>query len=459
MWRQAVSLVALTGLVFLLSADPEVPTSAHPDKKYRPGDWFWRQRAYPLGTIDPALRKASLEQAARLRAETAGALPVLWTARGPSNIGGRVTTLAISRQNGDILYAGAADGGVLKSVNQGYNWTPLFDTQPSLSMGAIALDPTNDNIVYVGTGEANSSGDSYDGFGMVKSTNGGASWFSLGLEETRHIGKIVVDPLNPSVLYVAALGTLFTTNPDRGVYKSTDAGATWSHVLFINDSTGVVDLAINPQNPSILLAAAWQRKRGPEGRRYVGGVHTGLYRTTDAGATWTRLETGLPPSAPDVGRPAVAIAPSNPSIAYAAFANDPGYFLGFYRSTDGGVTWAQTNDAALGGLYSNFGWYFGKIFVNPRNANDAVVCGVEYARTRNGGASWNTSVAVHVDHHAMAFHPTDSTVVYMGTDGGVAVSGDGGSNWWNDTSRDLFITQFYAGGIDFLQPALSIGGT
>jgi photosystem II stability/assembly factor-like uncharacterized protein len=425
----------------------------------RPSDWFYRQRAYPQGYIDPELRKMAFEQAAQLQAAARMSNAPVWIPRGPSNIGGRITTMAISQQNPNIIYIGAADGGVLKTTNAGVNWTALTDHLPSLSMGAVAVDPTNDNIVYAGTGEANSSGDSYDGMGMFKSTDGGVSWFSIGLEQTRHIGKIIIDPTNTSILYVAAMGTLYTGNSWRGVYKSTNAGNSWSRVLFVNDTTGVVDLAINPQNTNILLAAAWQRRRGPEGRLYVGGVHTGIYRTTDAGASWTLLTNGLPAPAPNVGRPAVAISPSHPHIAYVAYADDPGNFFGCYKTTDGGDTWTRTNDAALSSLYSNFGWYFGKLFVHPRNPDSVIVFGVSIGKTSNGGASWTMQSTSHADNHALAFHPTDGMKIFVGNDGGFCWTTNGGASWTRQSDQDLYITQFYAGWISHTNPNNRMGGT
>lgn len=451
--------VVVFSVAFFMRAEHDRGRAGGVYKKQMPGDWFWRQRAYPQGYIDPALRKLSLEQARQLKQASLTEGTAVWVSRGPSNVGGRITTMAISQQNPNVVFAGGADGGVLKSTNAGVNWTALFDDQPSLSMGAIAVDPTNDNIVYVGTGEANSSGDSYDGVGMVKSTNGGATWFSLGLEETRHIGKIVIDPTNTDIIYVAAMGTLFSGNPERGVFKSTDGGSTWSHVLFVNDSTGVVDISINPANPNILLAAAWQRMRGPEGRRFVGGVNTGIYRTIDAGATWQLLSNGLPPPSPLIGRPAVVIAPSNPSVAYVAYADDPGNYIGTYKTTDGGDSWLRSNDAALSGLYSNFGWYFGKVFVSPWDENRVWVFGVDFGKTTDGGTSWSTQNSTHVDHHAMAFHPTDPSIMFIGNDGGRAKSVNGGATWFRESNQDLYITQFYAGAIDHLNPARSMGGT
>ncbi len=452
----SVSLIMVAASVFLLywkSGTGEVKPAE------KPSDWFFRQRAYPQGFIDNALRAQSIEQARALQSASRPTAGASWIQRGPSNIGGRLTALAISMQNPNTLYAGAAAGGILKSTNAGVNWIPLCDDQASLSIGAVAVDPANDNIVYAGTGEANSSGDSYDGIGILKSTNGGASWEYSGLVDTRHIGEIAIDPLNPNNIYVAAMGTLFSGNPERGVFKSTDAGATWSHSLYINDSTGVVDIALNPQNPSILFAAAWQRMRGPQGRRYVGGIHTRIYRSTDAGASWHVLSAGLPAPASNIGRPSVAIAPSNPLVAYVSFADDPGNFLGAYKTTDGGDNWVRTTDAGLSGVYSNFGWYFGNVFISPFNENLVFVCGVPLGKTTNGGASWFTQSTSHVDHHAMAFHPTDPNVMYAGQDGGISKSTNGGTSWFRESNQDLFITQFYAGYIDPNNAARSIGGT
>ncbi len=445
-------------LSFALVQRGSEPGENEAAKKTMPSDWFYRQRAYPQDYIDPELRKMSLEQASLLQARTSPFTSVQWIPKGPSNIGGRITTMTISQQNPDILYIGGADGGVLKSTNGGINWEPLFDTQNSLSMGAVAVDPTNDNIVYAGTGEANSSTDSYDGIGMLKTTNGGATWFSLGLEETRHFGKIVIDPLNTNIVYAAAMGTLYTPNTVRGVFKSTDAGTTWTRVLFVNDTTGVVDIAINPTNTNILLAAAWQRRRGPQGRVYVGGVNTGIYRSTDAGLTWTLLSNGLPAPAPNIGRPGVAIAPSNPLVAYVAYADDPGNFFGCYKTTDGGDSWIRTTDGALSSLYGGFGWYFGNVFVNPFDENKVYVCGVSMGKTTNGGTSWTTQNTSHADNHSVSFHPTDPNLQFIGNDGGFCRSTNGGTSWFRETDQDLYLAQFYAGYIDYLNPAVSIGG-
>jgi photosystem II stability/assembly factor-like uncharacterized protein len=445
-------------IAFIVSVPQRFMPNDESSDKAMPSDWFYRQRAYPQGFIDPELRKLSWQQAAQLNAIAKSQTSAVWVAKGPSNIGGRITTMGISQQNPNILYAGGAEGGVLKSTNGGVNWIPLCDNQNSLSMGALAVDPTNDNIVYAGTGEANSSTDSYDGIGILKTTNGGATWFSLGLEQARHFGKIVINPLNTNIVYAAAMGTLYTPNTVRGVYKSTNAGATWTRVLFVNDTTGVVDIAINPTNTNILLAASWQRRRGPQGRVYVGGPATGIYRSTNAGTSWTLLTNGLPAPAANVGRPGVAIAPTNPSVAYVAYANDPGDFMGCYKTTDGGDSWTRTTDGTLSNLYGGFGWYFGNVFVNPFDENKVYVCGVSMGKTTNGGTSWTTQNTSHADNHAMAFHPTDPNLIFNGNDGGYCRTTNGGTSWFKETNQDLYISQFYAGYIDYLNPVVSIGG-
>jgi photosystem II stability/assembly factor-like uncharacterized protein len=457
--RYAGITIAAFLIAFLMHVTPDFNPKDQDEDMQEPSEWFFRQRAYPFETFDPQLRALSLQQAAHLKRASAAHATATWNSIGPSNIGGRITTLAVSRQNPDVVYAGAAEGGVLRSTNGGVNWTPLFDNQPSLSMGSIAVDPTDDNIVYAGTGEPNTSGDSYDGMGVFKSTNAGTTWFSIGLEATRRIGKIVIDPLHPSTMYVAAIGPQFSSTPERGVYKSTDGGVTWAQILYVSDSTGVVDIAINPQNPNILLAAAWQRMRGPEGRRFMGGLQTAIYRTTNGGISWLKLSGGLPGPLPNLGRPAVAIAPSNPLVAYAAFADDPGNYAGTYRTSDGGDTWVRTADFGLGGLYSNFGWYFGKVFVSPFDENRVFVMGMYIGKTTDGGATWLQQNTNHVDQHALAFHPTDPTVIYEGNDGGFAKTTNGGATWRSEENQDLYISQFYAGSIDHLHPENSMGGT
>jgi photosystem II stability/assembly factor-like uncharacterized protein len=421
-----------------------------------PNDWALLQRTYPKDRLDfEALREAALDaQAMRLAAERSS--PGVWVERGPSNIGARLTDLAIHPINPSIVYAAMASGGVFRSVDGGTTWDPIFDDQAVLTIGAIALDPSDPDIIYVGTGEANSASFSWFGTGVYKSTDGGASWAHLGLEETRYIGRIVVDPLNTDRIWVAAAGVLFGTSPERGVYRSLDAGDSWDQVFALTDSTSCIDLAVNPDNPDIVYAAMWERVRRRTYRR-SGGPSSGIWRSQDGGDSWAELTTGLPTGS-DVGRIGVSVAASDPDILYAMYSDDPGYFMGVYKSVNGGNSWTATNDGALDGLTSSFGWYFGQIRVDPTNPDRVFTMGVPFYRTQNGGDSWSeVGDDNHVDHHAMAFDPLTPSRIFEGNDGGIYVSNTSGNSWMK--LYDQPTNQFYAIEIDYQHPERLYGGT
>jgi photosystem II stability/assembly factor-like uncharacterized protein len=427
------------------------------EEEKKPNDWFFMQRAYPLGYIPVDQYLASMRQAQRMRAEAGAKSAVVWSEAGPTNIPGRITDLAIHPDYPNTIYAGAACGGVFKSTDNGVSWTPIFDEQGTPSIGALAIHPDNPQILYVGTGEANGSGDSYPGTGIYKSTNGGSSWTHIGLENSYHIGRIAIHPLCPETVFVAACGKLFGTNPDRGIYKSTNGGATWEQKLFISDSTAAVDVAIDPTNPEIVYAAMWERFRRPDSRQ-VGGWTSGIHKSTDGGETWYQLTSGLPPSGPTVGRIGISVCQSSPNVIYAIYCDHPGYFMGVYKSTDYGESWTQTNDSALEDLVSSFGWYFGNIRVDPTDPNRVFAMGVYLYRTTNGGSYWSeVGYSVHVDHHALFISPVDHNRVYLGCDGGVYLSTNGGTGWNLCTSQPS--TQFYAITIDYLNPQRLYGGT
>ena len=261
----------------------------------QPNHWFWQQRAYPTGQLNSAAHYRAVQQAQAARAALAkqNIITSEWLPVGPTNIGGRITALAAHPHIPGILYAGAAAGGVFKSLNGGQTWQSIFDDQPALSIGALAIDPVNPEVVYVGTGEANASGDSYAGNGIYKTINGGASWQHLGLEATEHIGRIAIDPRRPERVYVAASGRLFGTNPERGIYRTTDGGNSWTRQLFLTDSTAAIDVVINPVQSDTVYAAMWERIRSPS-RRIVGGLTSGIYRSFDGGAAWHPLASVLP---------------------------------------------------------------------------------------------------------------------------------------------------------------------
>ncbi|UCF71691.1 MAG: T9SS type A sorting domain-containing protein [candidate division WOR-3 bacterium] len=426
------------------------------DRGEKPHDWFYMQRAYPQRLINEEVHKTAYRQALFMAQEYAARSEGVWIPKGPTNIGGRITGIALDPTNGNVIYAGAADGGVLKSTDGGVNWTMLTDHFITLSVGDVTIDPSNPNTVYVGLGEANLAGDNYDGDGVYRTTDGGATWTNIGLAQTRRIGRVAVHPSNSDIIFVAGAGAQFSADSARGVYRTTDGGVTWEKVLYVSDTTSAIDLRINPSHPDTVYAAMWERLRSPT-RRKAGGITSGIYRSTDMGTTWSELTNGLP-SGVNVGRIGIAICPSVPNILYAIYADSIGYFEAVFKTTDGGNSWGQTSGQPSSYLYSSFGWYFGQIRVHPENPDIVFVLGVPLYRTTNGGSSWSDVSGIqHVDHHALEFDMTNMNHIVDGNDGGVYYSNNGGSVWTK--SYNLPITQFYAATIDELNPQRTYGGT
>ncbi len=422
-----------------------------------PNDWSFRQRAYPYDRINHDELTAALggAQAMRAAARAKSGARVSWTERGPSNIGARVTDLIVHPTDPNLVYAAMASGGLFKSTDGGTNWTPIFDDQPVLTIGDIAFDPQDPDVIYVGTGEANAHSFSWFGVGVFRSDDGGATWNHVGLEETKYIGRIVIDPNDQDRIWVAATGVLFGTGGDRGIYRTTNGCGTWEQVLFVNDSTAAIDVAIHPDCPDTLFAAMWERVRGLNYRRSAGDG-SGIYRSYDGGDTWTEMTSGLPTGS-DVGRIGLSIAASNPDIVYAIY-DMPGSSCRVYKTTNGGDSWTRTNDGALAGIHSSFGWYFGNIRVDPSNPNRAFALGVPFYRTENGGTSWSeVGWDNHVDHHALAFAPSNPSLIYEGNDGGIYRSDNQGDSWTKLYNQPT--NQFYAIEIDYLNPQRLYGGT
>jgi photosystem II stability/assembly factor-like uncharacterized protein len=458
----AVGAAALLALPGRHASRPEADPTRGPVGERQPADWFGLQRAFPFDHIPQERWRAAVEQARLDRAlaslgTSAGSL--VWQQAGPYNIGGRITALAVV-PGGTTVYLASANGGVFKSTNAGVNWTPIFDAFSDFSIGALALEPGNPSTLYVGTGEANASVDSYDGGGLYRSRDGGATWQFLGLEATARIARVAVDPGNPGHVLVAAMGPQFSTSPDRGLYRTLDGGATWSRVLSVTDSTGACDVVFNARNPDTVYAATWERIRRPTYRRAY-GPSGGIWRSTDRGATWTRLTSGLPPFNDNLGRIGLVVAPSNPSIVYAQIINGAagGYAgLGMYRTTNGGATWTRRDVAGFTTIFGGFGWYFGDMGVDPVNPDRVYAMGVNLRRSTDGGASFfEITGSAHVDQHAIWIDPSNPDRIYLGNDGGFYWSTDGAASW--NKSLDLPITQFYAGTIDPSDPNRLLGGT
>ncbi len=428
-----------------------------PKAKQRPNDWFYIQRAWPGTEVPVAARLKAAEDAKKMRGETAALrkVSVGWAQAGPSNVPGRITDLAIHKDHPEVIYAASAAGGIFKSSDFGGTWSAIFDETGVQSMGAIAIHPTDPNILYAGTGEANSSGDSYEGTGIYQTIDGGTTWDYIGLPESYHIGRIVIDQFRPESIYVAVAGKLFGTNAERGLYRSTDGGETWDQILYVSDTTACIDVAIHPLTGTI-FAAMWHRHRNPNERR-VGGWTSGLYRSTDGGDNWELMTNGLPPQSNDLGRIGLSVCPWS-GVTYAIFIDHPGYFMGLYKTTNLGDTWTQTNDGDLENLTSSFGWYFGQVRTVEGNPDLVYALGVQLYKSTNGGASWDwAGNGIHVDHHGMYILPSDHDRVYDGSDGGVHYTSDGADSW--ATFLEMPNTQFYAITIDRLNPQRLYGGT
>lgn len=341
---------------------------------------------------------------------------------GPAIMGGRVADIAAVEGNSSIFYVGFATGGLWKTTNQGMTFEPLFDHQPVSSIGEVTIAPSNPNVIWVGTGEPQNRQSSPYGNGIYRSVDGGRTWLHVGLTETRHIARIRVHPRNPDVAYVAAVGHLWGPNEQRGVFKTTDGGATWEKVLYIDENTGAIDLAMHPGDPNTLFAAMYQRRRTPWGFS-ASGSGSGLYRTLDGGDTWEELTDGLPEG--EKGRMGIDIYRRNGDIVYITVESDDDG-RGVYRSTDRGETWQKMSDRNPRPMY------FSLIRIDPNDPERIYLGGVAFSISDDGGRTWregDQAEGTHVDHHALWIDPNDSDHLILGNDGGVSSSFDRGASW------------------------------
>jgi photosystem II stability/assembly factor-like uncharacterized protein len=367
---------------------------------------------------------------------------------GPAIMGGRIDAFAVDESDSSTYYVGTASSGVWKTVNNGTTFEPVFDEQPTSTIGDMAIAPSNPDIVYVGTGEQNGRQSSSWGNGVYRSNDGGKTWAHIGLEDTQAIGRIAVHPHNPDIVYVAAAGHLWGPNKERGLYKSSDGGKTWVNTKFINEDTGFIDVAIDPRNPHILYAASYQRRRAQYGFN-GGGPGSGLWKTTDSGATWTKLTRGLPTEG-DIGRIGIAIYPKDPRVVYCLVEHATQD--GIYRSDDGGETWVkQSNTNPRPSYYS-------RLMVDPNNDQRVWVCGASMYYTEDGGKTFSTAFGrgIHGDFHALWVDPADSDHLLAGSDGGVHVTYDRGRTWEHVTNA--VYAQFYEVSADSQNPYYVYGG-
>ncbi|HWH52750.1 MAG TPA: hypothetical protein VN651_14470 [Gemmatimonadaceae bacterium] len=378
-----------------------------------------------------------------------------WRNVGPANFNGRVSDVQGIPSPSKTLYVAAAGGGLWKSMNNGISWRPIFDDKDVVAFGMLAIAPSDTNIVWAGTGEPNSRNTIEPGDGMYKSTDGGMHWTHMGLVSSQHIGRIVIDPRNANVVYVAALGPAWKPGGERGLYKTTDGGATWKLIKAgANDKTGAIDVALDPSNPDIVYTSLWERYRTPYSLN-SGGVGSGLFKSTDGGNSWTEIKGNGYPEGPK-GRIGIAISRSNPQIVYAlteaasiapgpvTFQRDPAA-NGLYRSEDGGKTWQHMNNI------DTRPFYYSQVRVDPKNPNRVYFSSTSLQVSNDGGkTTMNATTGVHVDDHALWIDPNDGERWVIGMDGGIAITYDAGGNFWYP--RSLPIGQFYDVSYDFAVP-------
>jgi len=368
---------------------------------------------------------------------------------GPAITSGRVADFAVDPANPSTYYVASASGGVWKTINAGITYEPVFDGQGSYSIGCITLDPNNASVVWVGSGENNNQRSVAYGDGVYKSEDGGRSWKNMGLKSSEHIGRIVIDPSNSDVVYVAAYGPLWSSGGDRGIYKTTDGGKTWRNILSVSQYTGFSEIHMDPRDPKLLYATAHQRQR--KVFTYIGGgPESALYKSTDSGHTWNKIMNGLPTG--DVGRIAIAISPASPDRIYAMV--EAGSKGGTFISNDRGASWQKQ------GNYSTSGNYYQRIFCDPKNPDKLYAIDTYMGVSNDAGKSFSIlgEKSKHIDNHVIWIDPNNTSHLLAGCDGGVYESYDGASNW--HFKANLPVTQFYKVATDNAYPFYHIhGGT
>ena len=367
---------------------------------------------------------------------------------GPGGMSGRVTAIDVELDNPAVFYVGTASGGIWKTSNGGVNFTPIFDDQEVANIGSLALDPSNNDVIWAGTGEGNPRNSLNGGRGIYRSLDGGRSWKLMGLEDTRHIHRIIVHPGNSDVVYAGAIGSPWGPHPERGVYRTTDGGQSWEQILFVNELTGVADMVMDPDNPLKLFVAMWEHQRWPWFFN-SGGEGSGMHMTVDGGKTWTKVTEGLPEG--ELGRMGLAIARGNSDYVYALVESKKN---AIYRSTDGGYTWEERGSKNMGGRP----FYYADIFVDPANENRLYSLHSRVSLSEDGGKSFSTLIDynIHLDHHAWWIHPEDPSFMIDGNDGGLALTRDRGKNWRHVTN--LPVSQFYHISVDMELPYNVYGG-
>ncbi len=433
------------------------------DKEFPFNDYYF-QKQYPEKSFDYSSYLNSMQKAAdelNIHQSSQGQ----WETQGPGNIGARVNTIAVDDDNDAVIYLGFSQGGLWKTEDAGNSWNPIFDDRAYLAISDVEIDPSDNQTIYVGTGDLNISGYPFIGDGIHKSIDGGISWQNIGLIEASIISEVHVSDQNPEIIYASAMGIPFEKNENRGLYKSLDSGNSWEQVLFINDSTGVIDILVHPTNDNIVYAAGWNRIRNNNISK-ITGPDAKIWKTTDGGTTWDVLENGLPTG--DLTRIGLAMSGSNSKKIYASYTKPSGSdecetggidLQGIYISEDGGDSWnpiptSEASNSLPCNTMGGFGWYFGRLFVNPMNDNDISILGVWLWRTLDGGQTWSYADDTHADKHDMVYSNGN---FYLGTDGGAYKMDQNGFDNWVDI-ENIPTTQFYRVAYNPWRPDEYFGG-
>ncbi|MFN8860488.1 MAG: WD40/YVTN/BNR-like repeat-containing protein, partial [Gemmatimonas sp.] len=390
-------------------------------------------------------------------ADSALVQPLAFRNIGPASMSGRIVDLAVAEaprvvrggRLGTTMYVAVATGGIWKTTNAGLTWAPVSDAIGVGSIGAVAVAPSNGDVVWVGSGESNNMRSSSWGIGVFKSTDGGKTWSKPMLPATQHIGRIVIDPRDPDVVYVAANGPLWGPGGDRGLYKTTDGGATWTNTKSLSETAGFTEIVMDPANPDVLYAASQQRERRAYGF-LPAGPEAAVWKTSDGAKSWTKLAGGLPTG--DLGRIGLATCRSRPNTVYA-LVHAKGAANGLYRSDDAGTSWRQVNNQ------NGTAWFYGQVRCDPTDAEHVIKLNVGSTESYDGGKTWRPFAAgggVHSDHHALWINPEDAEHLVLGNDGGLDISHDRGRSWYN--VENIVGAQFYAISLDDRWPFYHVYG-
>lgn len=439
----ASATIAVLGSIYFYNTNTEKIGQDKKSKFSKPYEDYFLSHNYPTFLPNQTMFEMAINDAKNKLKFHKNSSQESWNIEGPNNIGGRINCIAVHPTNTDTYLVGVASGGIFKTTNAGSNWYPVFDENASLAVSSIVYDPSNTSVLYAGTGDKANSSYSFIGNGIHKSTDGGETWNYFGLDNAKIINKIIVHPTNSLIIYAASIGNYFTRDNNKGIYRTTNGGADWQQVLYVDNETGFSDIHLHPSAPNTLFATSFRRFRNNQ-TSIVSGNSVKIYKSTNGGTDWNILQTNLPNY--KTCKIIMNIAPSNPNKLYAAYIDSTLNLMGVYKSTNGGNNWTECAMNNIDwGMYGGFGWYFHKLAIHPTNEDKIYLCGVDLYSSSDGGQNWEIAAPpwyyyeVHADKHDMVY--VNNGKYLLSTDGGLYMSNDGGINYHD--IEDLPITQLY----------------